>query len=232
MSKKWWAVIIVSFFLAAVLTGLGILQFDAADFIENLIIEIIGLLLALGIAVWVIEGKVLTREKRIRDIVRYRQRVFQLVVEIGLQLARDIAEPLASEFDPEIDLYGQEREDWDQFKPLLRKVFSLAKDVRYDGLPPYSCLTKEDADSYMSACREMTERIKERIKEQPDFMELNVLGLLPWTISEIEHLVKRAYRLDLLDEPISRYNTIGELGNRILDMTQCTTPLSEGSELW
>ena len=68
MSKKWWAVIIVSFFLAAVLTGLGLLQFDAADFIENLIIEIIGLLLALGIAVWVIEGKVLTREKEFETL--------------------------------------------------------------------------------------------------------------------------------------------------------------------
>ena len=78
---------------------------------------------------------------------------------------------------PRLTFMGKSEKIGDQFKPLLRKVFSLAKDVRYDGLPPYSCLTKEDADSYMSACREMTERNKGKNQGTARFYGIECIGI-------------------------------------------------------
>lgn len=191
-----------------------------------------GLLIALSVAIWVIEGRVLSRESRRRDILEYRRQVFQIVGEIGFLLAKDIAEPLANEFEPEIDLYGYERGNWEEFKPLLRQIFRRLRDVRHNGLPPYIGLTEENADSIMRACQNMTSQIRERINSRPDFANFDVLGGLLLAIPRIDDHVDRAYRLDLSDDPIDRYVEIGELGELILDMTECITPLSEGSELW
>ena len=137
MSKKWWAVIGASFLAGVAFVGAGFYLFEPASFLENLIAEAIGLLFALGIVVLLIEGPVLSRERRVRDIVEYKRQVFQIAWEIGSQSACDIAQLIANDFEPSINLYGYERGRWNEFKPLLRAVFRHARDVRYKGLPTY-----------------------------------------------------------------------------------------------
>ena len=78
----------------------------------------------------------------------------------------------------------------------------------------------------------MVVRVTDEIDEHPEFKKSEVLGGLLWTTLSITQHIDRAYRLNLLDDPISRYTEIGELGDRVLDMVECITPLSEGSELW
>ena len=232
ISFAWWAVSSAFLVSAIGLIAFGFWCFGFLSFSENLIAEAVGLLIALSVAIWVIEGRVLSRESRRRDILEYRRQVFQIVGEIGFLLAKDIAEPLANEFEPEIDLYGYERGNWEEFKSLLREIFRRLRDVRHNGLPPYIGLTEEDADSIMRACQNMTSQIRERINSRPDFANFDVLGGLLLVIPRIDDHIERAYRLDLSDDPIDRYVEIGELGELILDMTECITPLSEGSELW
>ena len=82
MSMRWWGVVGGSLLVGAVLIGIGFWLFNVRSFLENLIAEAIGLAFALGIIVWLIEGPILTRQRRVRAILEYRQRVFQVAGEI------------------------------------------------------------------------------------------------------------------------------------------------------
>ena len=126
MSKKWWGVIIASLLVGAIFVGVGFYLFEPASFLENLVAESIGLAFALAVIVWLVEGPVLTRQRRVRAILEYKRQVFQLGGEIGTLIVNEIAEPIATDFEPPIDLYGYERGKWDEFEPLLRRVFKNA----------------------------------------------------------------------------------------------------------
>lgn len=179
VNRTWWAISVTSFVFAIILIAFGFWHFGFLSFSENLIAEAVGLLVALSVAIWVIEGRVLSRESRIRHIMEYRRQVFQIVGEIGMQLSAEIAEPLANEFEPEIDLYGREREHWEEYKPLLREIFRRLRGVRHDGLPPHLGLTEEDADSILRACQNMVTQVREIIDLHPDFKKWDILGGLP-----------------------------------------------------
>ncbi len=92
---------------------------------------------ALVIVRWLIEGPVLTRERKLRRILEYKWKVFQKAWEIGHMLAREMAESLVDAFEPKVDIYEEERGNWQRFEPLLRKVFKHARDVPDMGLPPH-----------------------------------------------------------------------------------------------
>ena len=236
MSKKWWAVIVASFVISVALVATGFFLFEPLGFLENLIAEAIGLALAIGIVVWLIEGPVLSREKRekerIRAIVEYKRRIFAISSEIGSLTAQEIAQFISNDFTSEVDLYGYERGNWEEFEPLLRTTFRRAMDVRRDGLPPYPSLDKESADSIMNGCRKMVMRIREEIDSNPEFAKWEVLGMFDIRLDSIIHTIERAEGLNLLDDPIEQYDVIGDLGERVLHMLDSITPLTEGSELW
>ena len=102
-------VIIASLLVGAILVGVGFYLFEPASFLENLVAESIGLAFALAVIVWLVEGPVLTRQRRVRAILEYKRRVFQLGGEIGTLIVNAIADPIATDFEPPIDLYGDER---------------------------------------------------------------------------------------------------------------------------
>ena len=145
MTKAWWTIGAVCLAAGAALAGLGFVLFDSRSFAENLIAEGFGILVGVGVIIWLIEGRALTRQQRVRDTLVYRREISQEVWNFAHIFAREIAQPIAGDFDPPIDLYDHERGDWREFKPLLRKVFRLAIDVPHQGLPPYVSLSEDDA---------------------------------------------------------------------------------------
>ena len=235
MSRIWWAFIVASFLGGIALAGVGFWLFENASFLENLIAEGFGILIALGVIIWLIEGPHLTRERRIRAILEYRRRVFQIAGEIVSLDARDMAGFLASILEPQMDLYGPERGRWVEFKPLLREVFRRTGNVRQDGLPKYIGLDEEEARSIMTGCLRVRDRIKEEMDEKPEFAKWEILGSIPLTLEQMKHAVERAERLELLSDPISRYEEIGQMGEYLLEILDtmesiATTPNSR--ELW
>lgn len=94
MNKTWWAVATGSALAGAVLVGLGFYLFEPESFLENLLAEAIGLFVALAVIIVVIEGPILTRQKRVREILEYRRQVFQAAGATAPLIARDIAEPM------------------------------------------------------------------------------------------------------------------------------------------
>ena len=235
MSRTWWVAIIASFLGGIALAGVGFWLFDYASFLENLIAEGFGILIALGVIIWLIEGPNLTRERRVRAILEYRRRVFQIAGEIVSKDTTDMAGFLASILEPQMDLYGPERGRWAEFKPLLREVFRRTGNVRQDGLPKYIGLDEEEARSIMTGCLRIRERIKETMDEKSEFAKWEVLGNIPLTLEQMKHAVERAERLELLSDPITRYEEIGRLGEyllEILDTMESIASTPNSSELW
>ena len=235
VSRAWWAVIVASFVGGGALAGVGFWLFDDASFLENLIAEGFGILIALGVIIWLIEGPILTRERRVRAILEYRRRVFQIAGEIVSIDATDMAGFLASILEPQMDLDGPERGRWAEFKPLLREVFRRTGNVRQDGLPKYIGLDEEEARSIMTGCLGIRERIKETMDEKPEFAKWEVLGSIPMTLEQMKHSVERAERLELLSDPITRYEEIGHMGEyllEILDTMEAIASTPNSSELW
>lgn len=73
-------------------------------------------------------------------------------------VVRDIGEYLAVRLEPPVDLYGDERDNWTAFKPLLRQVFQRARQVPQKGLPN-DCLSEEDYRSYVEGARMFVKRV-------------------------------------------------------------------------
>ena len=232
MSKKWWGVIIASLLVGAILVGVGFYLFEPASFLENLVAESIGLAFALAVIVWLVEGPVLTRQRRVRATLEYKRQVFQLGGEIGTLIVNEIAEPIATDFEPPIDLYGYESGKWDEFEPLLRRVFKNAMDVRQDGIPAYPTLDEETALSIMKGCLSMEARVREVINSRPEFNRWDVLGGFELNLRQIVQHIERAKRLNLIDDPVERYTEIGELGDLLLEMLKGMNSSPERRELW
>ena len=167
--------------------------------------------------------------------MEYRRRVFQIAGEIVSVDATDMAGFLASILEPQMDLYGPERGNWMEFKPLLREVFRRTGNVRQDGLPKYIGLDDEEARSIMTGCLRVRERIKESMDEKPEFAKWEVLGNIPLTLEQMKHAVERAERLELLSDPIARYEEIGRMGEyllEILDTMESIASTPNSGELW
>jgi hypothetical protein len=220
-------VIIVFFLVGGALTTAGWWLFEPTSFSENLVAEAIGLSFSLGIAVWLIEGPVLTRERRLRQILSYKWKVFQIIWEIGSLLARDIAEPLAGDFEPGIDLYGDERAKWRDFEPLLREVFRQARIVPEEGLPAYPSVDEKFLHSVFESARSMVSRIDEVIDFEPNLK--NEVSRQIIFLHQVDHTIERAERLVLAGKLNGQYKLIGEIGDQILDVVDIITPLPEGN---
>jgi len=117
VSKKWWGVVFIAIIVGAVAIVLGFLLPEPDSFLKNILAEVAGLAFALALAVWLIEGPLLTRERRLRKVISIAARsVAQLNEEIALMVVRDVGEYLAGRLEPPVDLYGEERDDWGAFK--------------------------------------------------------------------------------------------------------------------
>ncbi len=214
MSKKWWIVIGVAIVVGCFATIVGLRSTGLGSFLENMLAGIAVSAFAFAIAVRLIEGPVMTRERRLRKVISMASReVAQLSEEIGITLAREIGEYLASKLHSNIDLYGEERGNWTAFKRLLRAVFEDARQVSVKGLPTSDPISEKDYSSYVEAAR----RFKERVG--------SALGT-NWEIqAQLLELVEHQRRLDVrmreadnIGDEKARYVRLAAIGDAIIDL--------------
>ena len=232
MSKTWWAVIAGCLAGALALTGMGFLFFGNWGFLENLVAEAIGVLVGLAVIIWLVEGRVLTRQQRVRETLRYRREISQAVWDFTHIVAREIAEPIAGDFEPEIDLYGHERANWPEFKPLLREIFRCAMDVPEQGLPPQPSLNEEHALRYMEGALVGVERIQQKIDKTPNFDSDDILGSLVFDLELLSSHATDAVERNLLSNPVSRYAEVGQLGDLVLRLSESLDMLPSNTDVW
>ena len=220
MNRKWWGIVAGSFLVGAALIGVGFWQFKTKSFFENLTAEAIGLAFAVGIVIWLVEGKLLSQRERQQAIAEYRRQISEAIGPETSTLALEMAEVLAGDFEPRVDLHGPERGDWEQMEPLLRTIFKRAWEV-YSKAPDslgIADMDKSYVRGYFTACSSQVARIKQAINTKPEFKTSNVLLGLDYDLEHIEMQIERIDRLDLLSNPQARYTEMGEMGLHILEM--------------
>ena len=216
LSRRWLWV-----FLACLLVGFESLAIGAAlpeigTFWRSFLVSTAPSALVLAIVILLIEGPILTHQRRRQIIIaRNARSVLQLVGEISSSLARETAEWLAAQFDPAIDLYGDERADYCEFRPLLVTVYEQAKEVPLKGLPPFPDLTEEEYRRWLDHYSDFIERIKNRI--QGDYEVQTVLFEVVMAIDDFERRVSYSRFSSTLRNQRQRYQRLGRLGLQLLD---------------
>jgi hypothetical protein len=219
VSKRWWIVFGVVFGLGCAAVIVGIQLYGPDSFLENMLPGAGVSLIVFAIAVLLIEGSVMTRENRLQKVVRKACRdVMQINEEIAITLVREIGEDLASRLDSNINLYGDERGNWKDFKDLLRKVFKDARQVSVRGLPRSGSISKEDYLSFIKAARKFMEKVGSAIGND-------------WEVkAELQELIEHRNRLGrhiteadypyIIEDEKNRYEKLAVIGEGLIDLIE------------
>jgi len=161
----------------------------------------------------------MTREHRLKKVVRRACRdVMSINHEIAITFVREIGQDLASRLDSNVNLYGDEREDWTAFKVLLRKVFEDAKQVSVRGLPRSEPISKEEYLSYVDDARRFMERVGNAIGNNFE-VQAELLELIEHRDRLNECIMKAGYPSSIGDEK-ERYIRLAAIGDSIIDLIE------------
>jgi len=219
VSKKWWIAFGVLFGLGWVAVGVGIKLYGADSFLESALPGVGVSLIVFGIAVLLIEGSIMTREDRLRKVVRMACRdVVQINWEISNTLVREIGGDLNSMLDLGVNLYGEERGDWEGFKYLLRKIFEDTKQVSVRELPKSERFRKEDYLSYVDSARRYMERVGNAIGNNFE-VQAELLELIEYRNKLGRHIME-ADCPDIIEDEKKRYEKLAEIGDAIIDLIE------------
>jgi hypothetical protein len=217
VSKKWWIVIIIAIIVGIAAIVLGFMLPGQDSFLKNLLAEIVGLAFALAIAIWLIEGPVLTHTERLKKVLNVAVRsTARMNEEIAMTFSRDIGQYLASMLDSHIELYGEERGDWDAFKELLRSVFREARQVPDVGLPKSGAISESDYLGSIESARNFMARINEAIQADKEVQASLFELLAHW--EELNSFLRTADAPYSVDDETRRYQMLGELGDILIDI--------------
>ena len=219
MSKRWWIIFGVVLGLGCVAIIVGIKLYGKDSFIENLLSGAGVSLIVFAIAIVLIEGSVMTRERRLQKVVRMACRdVMKINEEVAIRLVREIGEYLASRLDSNINLYGEERENWKAFKHLLRVVFQDARQVSVRGLPKSGPISEEDYLSYVDAARRFMEQVGDALGSSWE-VQAELEELVENRKKLNERIIEGGYTGSMSDEK-SRYIRLAAIGEAMIDLIE------------
>lgn len=228
MSKKWRCVIFIGIAVGVVAILLRFLLPRLDNFWESILANVAVSAFIFAIAVWLIEGPLLTRERRLRKVISMAARsVAQLNEEIALMVVREIGEYLAGRLDSNVDLYGAERGDWKAFKLLLRRVFQDAKQVPGKGLPKTNVpVAEEEYQDYVKGASSFLERVHSALGTDWE-VQAQLLELVEHLNKLDTCITKASYPSTMRDEKM-RYAALGDIGNAIIDLIEACPKIEEG----
>ena len=219
MSKKWRSVVIIAFVVGTVSTIVGFVLPRLDSFPGNFLAGIAVSAFAFAIAVLLIEGPVLTREQRLRNVIAIASHsVAQLNEEIAITLVREIGECLATKLRPETELHGDKRGNWSAFKVPLRSVFQDARQVSVEGLPKSVPLTEEEYLQYVEAARSFMKRVRAAIGSDRE-VQARLLELLAYWNRLDAQIEEAGYQYSIVDEK-ARYVRLAALGDALIDIVE------------
>ena len=226
MSKKWRNAAIIAFVAGSISTIAGFVLPGLDSFLENILAGIAVSAFAFAIAIRLIEGPALTRERRLQKVISIAtRRVAQLNEEIAVTLVTEIGEDLASRLDSNIDLDGEERGNWTAFEPLLRSVFRDASQVPVKGLPKSEPISEEDYLSVVRAARSFLERVRSAIGSDWE-VQAQLLELLEHWNRLDTHIKEACYPYNIRDEK-TRYRTLAAIGDTLIDIAEACPKIED-----
>lgn len=226
MSKKWWIIfsVFIAIALLAAICGFNLSGLDG--FLKSFLPSLAASMLILAVGIWLIEGPLMTRERRLSKVIGIATRsVAQVNEEIAVMLVREIGEYLASKLDSKVNLYGEERGDWVAFKGLLRSVFQDAKEVPVKGMPKSEPLSEQDYLSFVDSVRSFVMRVRSAIGSDRE-VQAQLLELLEHWHKVDTHITEANYPYRISDEKM-RYATLGVIGDALIDLIEACPKIKD-----
>jgi hypothetical protein len=222
LNKKWLALSLGSLVIGALAFLVGYLPWwSPSAFIQNILAEIFGLGIAFGLAILLIEGRILTQHTRRRKIVtRAAKSTLELASEIGMMVTWELGTWLVSALGSSVDLYGEQRgNDWDKdIKPLLRLVYGEAEIVTSDSIRHVDALTYEDYRSRIDSVKHFAGRIRERMEANLEVHE--ILLELGEKVDELDECLTRSMWVTVIGSEMERFHALGRIGNTIIKVME------------
>ena len=217
MSKRWWFAIVISIVVGSGALTLGAVVPRVGSYWGSFLTSVAPSAFVLAVVIWLIEGPLLTQERRRQRIIsRNAGAVLKLVGEISWTMARETAEWLASEINSDIDLYGEERGDYTKFRPLVVQVFNEAVGLSVSDLPGYSnSMNREYYSSLVGGFQHFSGRVRERIRGNYEIQA--VLVEIIDALDDLDKDITTALYPSILRDQTSQYQALGNLGNRLLN---------------
>ena len=218
MSRKWWGVIVASLLGAFGLVLLGLRLFPSDSLWEGTVVEAIGLLAALALAVLLIEGPVLTRQSLTDSLSEYKKEVFLKLWEEVPRAAMAVAEPVAKDLGVASLEAGWRESRWGDLEPTLESVFRGAQDVTEEGIPDVQVLDQVSASTLVAECLKVLREVRRVIDNKPEFEQWYVLGQVETRIVNMENEIRQRSEPQAFEDPLERYRRVGRTGEEMLNL--------------
>ena len=226
MSQKWWIIFSAAIVVGLIAFILGFKLPELDNFLKSFLASLSASMLVLATGIWLIEGPLMTRERRLRKVVAIATRsVAQLNEEIAIVLIREIGEYLSSKLDSNIDLNGKERGNWKAFKRLLRSIFQDARQVPIKGLPKSEPLIESDYLNYIESARSFMTRVHNAIGSDRE-VQAQLLELYEHWYKLNAHITEAGYPYIIKDEKM-RYATLGAIGETLIDLIEACPKIKD-----
>ena len=227
MSRKWLVVALVAIGLAVASAAAGymapylISDADALDFTQTLLGSSFGVCIALGIAVWLIEGTSLTRQGRRSEIIeRTAKSIISHAVEAiswdTLDLGRWLGSVLPEQVDVDEEIWKTQDLNWESaVNPVLRKVFQRAQQVTRKDIDILDPIPEDEYKRTAFGIRNIVIDVRTRLESDLDVHER--LLELSEGLEKLEQVLTTCLWPFNIQEEENRFHCLGQLGIACID---------------
>ena len=213
--------------IAVVASVAGFAVPSLLPFTENVLAEVAGFFLALGIAIVLIEGRPLTSQARRREIVRRMAR--ELIQDEGWKInmmAWELASWLGSELPEQLDvtevswrLAEENGDDWaTTTRPALLEVFHAASNVTGGQIKHVNAVEEYQFRQEVDGAREFIRDVRTRLSINIEVRE--VLLELANALDTLEPVIRECSQPQHLRAAEGRMGALGRLGLGYIDFLE------------
>lgn len=221
MSRKWLVIALFSIALAIASAAAGFSIPGLPPFAEALLSSLFGVFLALGIAIWFIDGTSLTRLGRRNKIV---ERTAKLIISDAtekiswstLGLGRWLSSVMPEQMDVDEEINNIDDKNWESsINPVLSKVFQRAQQVRATDIKSGAPVPVDEYERTITGTKDIVSDVRRRMENNLDVHER--LSELSDALGELEQVLIRCSWPINIREDDNRFRCLGQLGTACID---------------
>lgn len=216
MSRKWLVIALFSIALAIASAAAGFSIPGLPPFAEALLSSSFGVFLALGIAIYFIDGTSLTRLGRRNKIV---ERTAKSIISDAayaiswdtLALGRSLGSVLPEEIVVDEEINDIDDKNWESsVNPVLSKVFQRAQQVRATDIKSAAPVPVDEYERTITGTKNLVRDIRGRVESNLDVHEQ--LLELSDALGDLEQvLIRCSWPMNIREED-NRFRSLGQLG--------------------
>lgn len=195
--------------------ALGFLVPNWLDFTNNMLAELAGFALALAAAVALIEGPILTRERRRQKAIsKQASSINAMVGEISALLSSEAFVLILDELVEQVLRQSPDVSDFTEYRKVMLATFESSRSFPEEGTPLHPNLTEDSYQEFIAGVNRFINGARKRL--QGDYDVQSVLAELIEALDELDRHAYLAIFPNKLKYANTRFRTVGEIGCNLL----------------